>query len=108
MEYRYEKSTNDCSVTYFRNRTGPNSFLVYYKNSARFVFTPIEAGRVFGIAKFTPWVKEMREWAKEMVAKYDKPLDELLNMDKIKKEGFGPEAHADETEDPTANTKMIT
>lgn len=107
MEYKYEGSTTDCSVTYFRERTGPNFFRIYYKQGCCIRYDPIEVGRVFGVAKFTPWVKEMREWAKGMVAKYDKSIKEDLDKERIQKEGFGPEAHTDEEENPCADTKMI-
>tara|TARA_E500000318_G_scaffold28052_1_gene28266 strand:- start:368 stop:688 length:321 start_codon:yes stop_codon:yes gene_type:complete len=105
MEYNFEGNTTTCSVTYFRNRIGPNFFRIYYKQGCYIRFDPVEVGRVFGVAKFTPWVNKMREWAKEMVATYDKSAKEDLDKDRITKEGFGPEAHIDE--DPTANTKMI-
>jgi hypothetical protein len=104
MEYNFSKNTNDCMVTYFRERTGPNFFRVFYKGVTCIRFDPVEAGRVFGVAKFTPWVKEMREWGKEMVEKYDKSVKEELDKERIAKEGFGPEAHE---LDPTADTKMI-
>ena len=76
-------------VTYFRERTGPNFFRVFYKGVTCIRLDPVETGRVFGIAKFTPWVNEMREWAKEMVGLYDKSVKE------------------DDEVDPTTNTKMI-
>ena len=60
-------------ITYMRSRTGPNCFRVYYKNSCVIRFTPKEVGRVFGIAKFTPSVNLIRDWCKEMVAKYEQP-----------------------------------
>ena len=109
MEYKYEKSTNDCNVTYMRTRIGPNWFRVFYKDSACIRFTPKEVGRVFGIAKFTPWVNEMRDWCYQMVEKYGseavKDNDEYRKY--IEKHGFGPEVHEDE-HDGTKNTKMIT
>ena len=71
MEYNYPNNTKDCNVTYMRTHTGPNWFRVYYKNAAHIRFTPKEVGRVFGIAKFTPTVNEIREWCKEMVEKYE-------------------------------------
>ena len=76
-------------VTYFRERTGPNFFRVFYKGVTCIRLDPVETGRVFGIAKFTPWVNEMREWAKEMVGLYDKAVKE------------------DDEVDPTTDTKMI-
>ena len=71
MEYQFPNNTPDCNVTYMRTRTGPNFFRVYYKQGCCIRFTPIEVGRVFGIAKFTPTVNQIRDWAKEMVAKYE-------------------------------------
>ena len=71
MEIQAPSNNKECNVTYMRTRTGPNWFRVYYKNAAYIRFTPIEVGRVFGIAKFTPSVNEIRDWCKEMVAKYE-------------------------------------
>ena len=62
---------------------------MFYKGVTCIRFDPVEVGRVFGIAKFTPWVKEMREWGKEMVGLYDKSVKE------------------DDEVDPTTDTKMI-
>ena len=54
-----------------------------------------------GTAKYTDTAKALKEWAVEMVeATLPKPE---LDMDKIKAEGFGPEAH----EEPNDNTKMV-
>ena len=87
MEYVYEKNTKDCNVTYYRTHTGPNFFRVYYKNSSCIRFTPKDVGRVFGIAKFTPFVNGIREWCYQMVDKYeskgesDGGSSELTNKD---------------------------
>jgi hypothetical protein len=32
-------------------------------------------GRIFGIAKFTPSVNNIRDWCKEMVDKYEQPTN---------------------------------
>lgn len=93
MEYKYEGNTNDCSVTYFRTRYGPNFFLVYYKNAAKIRYTPKEVGRVFGIAKFTPFVNSVREWAKTMVSQYEK--------------GSSESSLDDDHDDQVSTTKMI-
>jgi hypothetical protein len=71
MEYAFPNNNNNTNVVYHRNRTGSNYFRVFYKNAAQIRFTPKEVGRVFGIAKFTPTVNEIREWCKEMVEKYE-------------------------------------
>ena len=105
MQYSYDKNTNDCNVTYHRTRTGPNWFLVYYKNSACIRYTPKEVGRVFGVAKFTPWVNEMRDWCYKMINKYGSETDkqDKQYIQYIEKHGFGPEVH----EEPNDNTKMV-
>ena len=53
MEYQYPDNDLNTQVTYMRTREGPNYFIVYYKNAARFVFTPKEVGACFGVARFT-------------------------------------------------------
>ena len=66
---------------------------------------PIELSRVLGCARYTDSAKDLRAWAEELHKKaLAKPAPEL-DVDQVKKEGFGPEAHTDE--DPTSNTKMV-
>ena len=108
MRYDYPDNSVECSVTYVRNRIENNYFIVYYKNVARIRLTPKDVWRVFGVAKFTPGVNKIRDWCKEMVAKYesaDNSSDTLNSGPVDKAGGVGPECHEDE--DPTANTKMI-
>jgi len=54
----------------------------------------------------TPTGDALREWFASFDKKPEAPAPEL-DMAKIQREGFGPEAH-DEDDDPTANTKMVT
>ena len=73
---------------------------------------------MFGVARFTPTVNEIRDWCYQMIDKYgsetDKTDDGYLKY--IAKHGFGPEVHGldqdhdaeEDTEDGTKNTKMIT
>ena len=70
MYYSYPSHDSNTQVQYVRNKIGNNYFIVYYKNVAQFKKTPKEVGRVFGIAKFTPYVNDIRDWCKEMVEKY--------------------------------------
>ena len=108
MYYSYPSHDSKTQVQYVRNKIGNNYFIVYYKNAARFCFTPKEVGRVFGIAKFTPTVNDIRDWCKEMVEKYEttdsKPDLEPVSIGIVDKEteqsiamlrstGFGPECH---------------
>ena len=81
MEYNCPENTRESNVTYMRTRTGPNYFRVYYKNAAHIRFTPTEVGRTFGVAKFTPTVNSIREWCKEMVAKYEGESVSSVNDD---------------------------
>ena len=90
-------------VEFMRMREGPNYFTFFYKNSSRCVpaTDPKDVWRCMGTAKYTDTAKALKEWAVEMVeATLPKPE---LDMDQIKSEGFGPEAH----EEPNDNTKMV-
>tara|TARA_R100000231_G_scaffold79325_2_gene61170 strand:+ start:425 stop:742 length:318 start_codon:yes stop_codon:yes gene_type:complete len=53
----------------------------------------------------TPTGDALREWLASFDQKPQAPAPEPDFAERIKAEGFGPEAHDD---DPTANTKMIT
>lgn len=57
--------------------------------------------------KGTPTGDALREWLAGFDEADAKATAPKLNMNAIKAEGFGPEAHEDEDE-PTANTKMVT
>ena len=91
MYYSYPSHDSNTQVQYVRNKIGNNYFIVYYKNAARFCFTPKEVGRVFGVAKFTPGVNNIKDWCKEMVEKYDSIEQGPVSIDK--QHGFGPECH---------------
>jgi hypothetical protein len=105
MIYPYEGNTGSSNITYNRTRNGPNYFIVYYKNAASIKLTPKDVGRVFGVAKFTPWVSAARDWCYEMVKAYGNETDKTdqAYLDYIAKQGFGPEVH----EEPNDNTKMV-
>ena len=55
--------------------------------------------------KGTPTGDALREWLASFEQKPKTPAPETNFAERIKAEGFGPEAHDD---DPTANTKMVT
>ena len=105
MEYQYPENTVDCSVTYMRTRTGPNWFRVYYKNGAHIRFSPKEVGRVFGIAKFTPTVNSIREWCKEMEAKFAEGDASTISVAKY--EGESVSSMNDDQDSTDTTTKMI-
>ena len=104
MYLDYPGNTNGMNVQYVRNKIGDNYFIVYYKNVAQFKRTPLEVGRVFGVAKFTPSVNALRDWCKEMVEKYESTTDTADSEPIDVAGGFGPECH----EEPNDNTRMIT
>ena len=102
---KYEGNDRGFYVEHHHRREGPKSqFLIMYKGSSKFVTEPIELSRTLGCARYTDASKALREWAEEIhettLAKYQPELD----MEQVKKEGFGPEAH----EEPSDNTKMVT
>ena len=102
---KYEGNGNGLYVEHHHRREGPKSqFLIMYKGSSKFVTEPIELSRTLGCARYTDASKALREWAEEIheetLAKHQPKLD----MERVKSEGFGPEAHP---EDPTSATKMI-
>ena len=95
---------NGMIVEFHRTRTGPNFFVGYYKNRSQVYLDPKQCWRMLGTAKFTDIGKALKEWCVET---YNECLPKPeIDMDQVKSEGFGPEAHVDEV-DPTANTKMI-
>jgi hypothetical protein len=102
MIYKYDGFRDYHSqVEYHRNKTGPNYFVVYYKQRSVVCYDRIDVKRAFGVAKFTPSIKELGEWCDEMIEKYDKDsLPVVLDT----ANGFGPECHP---EDPTAATRMV-
>lgn len=90
-------------VEYHRTKTGPNYFVVYYKQRSVVCFDRISVKRVFGPAKFTPSITALGVWCDEMIEKYE-PVQLPVQVDKDK--GFGPECHADEVEE-SSPTRMV-
>lgn len=102
---KYPGNGRGLYIEHYHRREGPkSSFLIMYKGSSRLCKAPIELSRVLGTARYTDASKELRAWAEEIHEKTMAKHQPNLDMDQVKAEGFGPEAH----EEPTANTKMIT
>ena len=96
---------NSLSIQRVKSREGPAiTFVVWSGNSSRIFRDKKEALKFIQWPKSTPTGQLIREWFDQF--EEDGKLPEL-DMEKIRKEGFGPEAHSDE-EDSTANTKMVT
>ena len=99
----FEYNDNHMSFEYVRTREGPNHFICFYKHKAVLRQDPKDAWRVLGVAKFTDTGKELKAWCLDMDEQYGLHSEEL-DMNQVKTEGFGPEAH----EEPNDNTKMVT
>lgn len=80
--------------------------MVFYKNLSTPCLSSKEVRQRFGSAKFTEGVKQLSAWCDEMIDKYGQQKEEL-DMERIAKEGFGPEAHGLDPTDPNYQTKMI-
>ena len=79
-------------------------FVVLYKNSARFYKDPIDVRRSLGVAKFTPSGDAVKEWAVEVSTPVrQKRAEKEARADT----SFASEAQAEDSDDPTANTRMI-
>ena len=89
-----------------RRREGPPIVYTVMNGTSARPFTDTKA-----ILKWVKWPKgtptgdALREWLASFDQKPEAPAPEADFAERIKAEGFGPEAHDD---DPTANTKMIT
>ena len=106
MIYKYDGFRDyQSQVEYHRNKTGPNYFVVYYKQRSVVCYDRIDVKRCFGPAKFTPSVTELGQWCDEMIAKYETKPSEAPLVDKTT--GFGPECHEEALEDPTRATRMV-
>ena len=102
---KYPENGRGLYLEHHHRREGPkSSFLIMYKGVSRLVFEPIGVSRVLGSARYTDPSKAIREWCEEIHEKTMAKHQPKLDMDQVKKEGFGPEAH----EEPNDNTKMIT
>ena len=88
-----------------RRREGPPVvYTVLCGKTARPFTDPKEILKWVKWPKSTPTGDALRAWLASFDQKPETPAPKL-DMDQIKAEGFGPEAHDD---DPTANTKMVT
>ena len=95
---------NSLSIQRVKSREGPPvNFVVWTGNSSRVFQDKKQALKFIQWPKSTPTGQLIREWFDQFDE--DGTLPEL-DMEKIRKEGFGPEAHLD-GEDPTAQTKMV-
>ena len=96
-------------ISRIRAREGPPIvFICMYKNKCVILQQKKEIIKFFQLTKGTQTREEFEIWWTDYCEEVVNQSN--LDMESIKKEGFGPEAHADEhegEEDPTKNTKMI-
>ena len=93
-------------ISRIRTREGPSPvFICMYKGKCVTLYQKKEIIKFFQLTKGTQTREDFDAWWEEYCQQI---VDQAnLDMEAIKKQGFGPEAHADE-EEPTANTKMVT
>ena len=103
VKQEYIHNNNGLYVAFQRMRNGPHSFSVGYKGSSRCIRTVKQMKQFLGSAKFLQSSKDLYEWMENILIKVQPK--ENLDMQRIEKEGFGPEAHEVE---PSDNTKMVT
>ena len=93
-------------VQYRKPREGPPSFLVWRPDSSTICMDRKALLTHIKWPVKTPTGDELREWLDELEAEEPAPVAEL-DLVRLQKEGFGPEAHSDD-QDPTAQTRMVT
>ena len=100
----YDNNGRGLFVQYHVMREGPNYFLVHYKNTSVLRQDPKDAWRVMGSAKFTPGSQQLKQWCLDIHEQYSKKKGETRKDSSFASEAMGEAS----SEDPTANTKMIT
>ena len=92
-------------VEYQEPREGPSPIYVTWKPGTSQTFRERKPLLKFAAwPASTPTGRRLRDWLDELQQAPSEASE--LDMERIKAEGFGPEAHQDD--DPTTNTKMIT
>ena len=98
-------TTGGLYVERTHRREGPSpTFAVCYKGQAWFELNPKKIYKACHLSKGLPSRAAFDEWLDGLDAKKAPQLD----MDRVKTEGFGPEAHGLDDADPNHQTKMVT
>ena len=91
-----------------RQREGPpHVFIVHKGYTTRFYEDRKEAIKFCSWPKSTPTGAAIREWFDQFDEHEPAPTHTDEFQEQIRVQGFGPESHADDETDPTANTKMV-
>ena len=98
----YPNNGRGLMVQYHRMREGPSYFMIHYKNTSVLRQDPKDAWRVMGSAKFTENSQALKQWCLDMYDQYS-----TAKLESRADTSFASEATA-ETEDPTAQTRMVT
>ena len=86
-------------------REGPSPYFVVWRpHTSRMFYDVREMLRFIKWPKATPTREALDEWLESL----DAPEAPAVDLEAIKREGFGPEAHALDESDPNSQTKMIT
>ena len=128
LPIQFPDNSSNMRYEYHRVREGPNFFITYYKNSSRLIYDPKDAWRTLGVAKFTDTGKTLKEWCLQMDEEYGapqrikwianemtepgtpgddshRPDTSFASDSELEAEGY---ASANDLEDPTQHTKMVT
>ena len=103
VKQEYIHNNNGLYVAFQRMREGTHYFSVGYRGSSRCIRTVKQMKQLLGSAKFLQSSKDLYEWMDTILTSVQPKQN--LDMQRIDKEGFGPEAHGEE---PNDNTKMVT
>ena len=86
-------------------REGPSPYFVVWRpHTSRMFYDRREMLRFIKWPKGTDTRQALDEWLESL----DAPAAPAVDLEAIKREGFGPEAHALDDSDPNNQTKMIT
>ena len=86
-------------------REGPSPYWIVWRPfTSRMFYDKGEMLKFIRWAKGTPTREALDEW----LGNLDAPAAPAVDLEAVKREGFGPEAHALDESDPNNQTKMIT
>ena len=109
---KYDKLTlsQHTNIQTYRDHNG-RVYIAYSGGSSVFIREAAELRRFLRLPKGLPMRESLESWLASLAdqdAAKGKPANLEQDSALLKETGWGPEQHADEGEDPTANTRMIT
>lgn len=93
-------------MEYRAPREGPAHYLIWQPGCSQIRMTRRDVLRAIKWPIKTPTGDALRAWLDEIDA-MNAPAPEALDMEQIKKEGWGPEAHGLDESDPNFQTRTV-